>query len=67
MINFNIVGSDIHAQHHQNKYANYDFDIFDIIHSSKTEPIIREKLDHTIINAIVLTYIIIKYRILFDL
>ena len=67
IINFNIVESEIHAQHHQNKYTNYDFDIFDIIHSSKTAPIIREQLDHTMINAIILTFIIVKYRILFDL
>jgi hypothetical protein len=66
MINFNIIGSEIHTQHHQNKYTNYDFDIFDIIHSSKTTPIIQEDLRHTIINAIVLTYVIIKYRVLFD-
>jgi hypothetical protein len=66
MINFNIVGSEIHTQHHQDKYTNYDFDIFDIIHSSKTTPIVQEDLRHTIINAIVLTYVIIKYRVLFD-
>ena len=66
MINFNIVGSEIHIQHHKNKYTNYDFDIVDIIHFSKTEPIIREKLQHTIINAVILTFIIVKYRILFD-
>ena len=66
MINFNIVGSEIHKQHHINKYTNYDFDIFDIIHFSKTEPVIKENLNHTIINAVIITYLITKYKLLFN-
>ena len=37
-INYSIIGSEEHKEHHENKFINYGLDIWDVIFNTKPEP-----------------------------
>lgn len=57
-INYPIIGSKEHQQHHENKFINYGLDIWDVIFNTKPKPeegeqSLPEDFNHIIFNLIV--------------
>ena len=64
IINYSLIYSKTHEDHHVNKYTNYGYDIYDIIFKTKLDPNNIENINHYSINAIIigiLFYIFKKY------
>ena len=59
-INFNITHPITHAEHHVNNKTNYGIDIWDILIGSKYDWTHIENHNDTIINLIVITFVIIR-------
>jgi len=66
-INYNIISPLTHRQHHMNDRTNYGIDIWDIIVGSKYEWDTIETHNHTAINLLVITVVILfftrKYKL----
>lgn len=66
-INYNIISPLTHRQHHMNDRTNYGIDIWDIIIGSKYEWDTIETHNHTAINLLVITAVILfftrKYKL----
>lgn len=62
-INYIILGCDQHEKHHINPHTNYGIDTLDILFGTKYEKNNIENLNHASINLIVITSIILFYKI----
>lgn len=60
-INYNIINSSTHIQHHINKKTNYGIDILDILFDTKYDMNEIENMNHICINVIIITIIILFF------
>lgn len=64
IINYTLIYSKTHEEHHINKHTNYGYDIYDIIFKTKSNTNSIEDINHYSINAIIigiLFYLFQKY------
>jgi hypothetical protein len=59
-INYNIIHPSVHRDHHINCHTNYGIDIMDILFNTKYDKKDIENFNHSIINLLIITFIIIK-------
>lgn len=62
IINYSIIDSSIHTDHHLNIHSNYGIDIYDIIMGTKHDWNDIEEYNHYAINLILLTIFILLFR-----
>ena len=65
-INYIILGCDQHVNHHINPKTNYGIDILDILFDTKYDLENIEDLNHAALNVILITLIIIFFKIFID-
>lgn len=64
IINYTLIYSKTHEEHHINKFTNYGYDIYDIIFKTKSNTNNIEDINHYSINAVIigiLFYVFKKY------
>ena len=64
-INYNYVNQQFHIDHHINEKTNYGIDLLDIIFDSKSDLSFIENNNYYIINSIIITLIMIKFKLYF--
>lgn len=62
-INYNYVNQQFHIDHHINEKTNYGIDLLDIIFDSKSDLSFIENNNYYIINSIIITLIMIKFKL----
>ena len=61
-INYNIIQPECHTQHHINPNTNFGIDTLDVIFGYKYDYECLENFNHTSINAIIITFLILYIR-----
>jgi len=62
-ISYNFINQQFHIDHHINEKTNYGIDLLDIIFDSKSDLSFIENNNYYIINSIIITLVMIKFKL----